>query len=154
MQMDSVPLKSGQAHGIEYIRDEGTKMLDVPRTQALVDLEAQVDEDLDVQTLRTGKRVIVRVSGDAGLATVSRLEAELTNIASTRPPLVIVDLTALRFIASRGMGVLMGFHRRMTLQKGKVRVAVPPSRVRDALEIARLHNVLEMYDSVEEALRG
>ena len=110
-------------------------------------------EELDVQTLRTRKRVIVRVSGDAGVATVSHLEAALTNVASTRPPLVIVDLSALTFIASRGMGVLMGFHRRMTLQKGKVRVVAPASRVRDSLEIARLHNVLDMYDSLDAALK-
>jgi anti-sigma B factor antagonist len=116
-------------------------------------LEARLSNDLDVQTLRTRKRVIVRVSGDAGLANISRLEAELTNVASFRPPLVIVDLSGLAFIASRGIGVLMGFHRRMTLQKGKVRIVAPPSRVRDALEIARLHSVLEMFESLDLALK-
>src|SRR5690349_22577311 len=92
-----------------------------------------VSDPLNVETLRTEKQVIVRVSGDAGLANVSRLEAELTSVAAARPPLVIIDLTDLAFIASRGMGVLMGFHRRMTLQEGQVRVVAPPSRVRDAL---------------------
>ena len=112
-----------------------------------------MSDELDVQTLRTGNRVIVRVSGDAGLANVSRLEAELTRVAATSPPLVIVNLSDLSFIASRGMGVLMGFHRRMTLQNGQVRVVAPASRVRDALEIARLHDVLDIYDTVGEALK-
>src|SRR4051812_38034286 len=93
--------------------------------QSLALLEAQVDDELDVQTIRSGKKLIVRVSGEAGLANVSRLEAELTNLASSRSPLVIIDLSDLTFIASRGMGVLMGFHRRMQLQKGKVRVVSP-----------------------------
>jgi anti-anti-sigma factor len=113
-----------------------------------------VSEPLTVETLRTEKQVIVRVSGDAGLANVSRLEAELTSVAATQPPLVIIDLSDLAFIASRAMGVLMGFHRRMTLQQGQVRVVAPASRVRDAIEIARLHNVLDVYDSVSDALRA
>jgi anti-anti-sigma factor len=116
-------------------------------------LEARLNNELGVQTLRTRKRVVVYVSGDAGLANVSRLEAELTNVASSRPPLVIVDLSGLTFIASRGIGVLMGFHRRMTLQNGKVRIVAPPSRVRDALEIARLHSVLELFDTLDLALQ-
>ena len=113
-----------------------------------------MSEPLNVETLRTEKQVIVRVIGDAGLANVSRLEAELTSVAATQPPLVIIDLTGLDFIASRAMGVLMGFHRRMTLQQGQVRVVAPPSRVRDAIEIARLHNVLDVYNTVGDALRG
>ena len=52
------------------------------------------------------------------------------------------------------MGVLMSFQRRMTLQEGKVRVVVPPSRVRDALEIARLHTVLNIYDTLDAALKA
>jgi len=116
--------------------------------------ETLVDDALDVQTIRTPKRVIVRVTGDAGLTNIARLEAELSSVVSERPAVVIVDLTDLTFIASRGMGALMSFHRRMQLQKSVVRVASPQSRVRDALEIARLHTVLEMYDSLEAALKG
>jgi anti-sigma B factor antagonist len=122
--------------------------------KAVAELEADVDEKLEVQTIVAAKRAIVRVSGDAGLANVARLEAELTNVASNRLPLVIIDLTDLTFIASRGMGVLVSFHRRMSLQKGHVRVAAPKSRVRDALEIARLNTVLDMYESLEAALKG
>src|SRR5215207_9482274 len=91
--------------------------------------EEPVDNPLDVQTIRTPNRVIVRVSGDAGLANVSRLEAELTNVASMQPPVVIIDFTELSFIASRAMGVIMGFQRRMTLQGGAVKIVAPPARV-------------------------
>ena len=129
-------------------------MFDETWNQAVAAFGAQVSDELDVQTVRTGKRIIVHVRGDAGLANVSRLEAELTNLASQRPPLVVIDLSDLTFIASRGMGVLMGFHRRMELQNGKVRIAAPPSRVRDAMEIARLHTVFNMYDDLESALRA
>ena len=115
--------------------------------------EADLDPQLGVQSIRTGTRIMVRVSGDAGLANVSRLEAELTSVAAGRSPLVVIDLTELEFIASRGMGVLMGFHRRMMLQDGKVKIVAPGGRVRDALEIARLHNVLDVYDSLGDALR-
>ncbi len=111
-------------------------------------------EELDVQTIRTASRAIVFVTGEAGLSHVARLEAELTTIASERTPLVILDLTSLNFIASRAMGVLVSFHRRMSLQDGKVRVAAPKSRVRDALEMARLHLVLDIYESLDEALKG
>jgi anti-anti-sigma factor len=104
--------------------------------------------------MRSETRVIVRVSGDAGLANISHLEAELTNLASTRPPLVIIDFTHLDFIASRAMGALMGFHRRMALQNGTVRIVAPASRVRDSLEIARLHDLLEMYGTLDDALQG
>jgi anti-sigma B factor antagonist len=129
-------------------------MLEESWNQALAELGAQVSDELDVQTVRTGKRLIVRVNGDAGLANVSRLEAELTHIAAEQLPLVVVDLSDLTFIASRGMGVLMGFHRRMELQKGKVRIVSPPSRVRDALEISRLHTVFDMFETLESALKG
>lgn len=111
-------------------------------------------EEIQVQTLRTGGRIVVYLRGDAGTANVSRLEAELTNVAATHPSEVIVELTGLTFIASRAMGAIMGFHRRMTLQGGKVKIVAPPSRVRDALEIARLHEVLEVHGSMQEALKN
>jgi anti-anti-sigma factor len=119
-----------------------------------VHAEARVNNKLEVQSLRTPRHVIVRVSGDAGLANLGRLEAELTSVVATHPPLVIIDFTDLMFIASRAMGALMSFQRRMSLQNGQIRVVAPPSRVRDALEIARLHSVLEIFDSLEAALKG
>jgi len=63
-------------------------MLSLLWNNAVRELEADVDEPLDVQTICTPNRVIVRVAGDAGLKNVSRLEAELTNLAITRPPIV------------------------------------------------------------------
>ena len=59
---------------------------------------------------------------------------------------MIAQTTALMSFASCGMGALMSFHRRMQLQKAIVRVASPQSRVRDALEIARLHAVQRVAD--------
>ena len=87
-----------------------------------------------------------------GWQTSRALKREVTNAVATHPPQAIVDLGGPTFIASRAMGGNHGISAPDHLQGGKAKI-VSTSRVRDALEIARLHEVLQVCDTVEEALK-
>jgi anti-anti-sigma factor len=89
--------------------------------------------------------VVVRVSGEAVLATASALEAGLLRVAARRPPLVTLDLSQLGFISSLAMGVLVTYRRGVVRSGGRVRLApdLQPT-VREALERAGLIDLLEI----------
>jgi anti-anti-sigma factor len=98
--------------------------------------------------------IVVRIAGDAGLQSVDVLQAHLNRLAAKRDPLVVFDLSELRFISSLAMGTLMEFSRGMARNGCSVRLAALQPLVFKALQHARLDTVLELRASVESALAG
>jgi anti-anti-sigma factor len=96
--------------------------------------------------------ILVRLIGDAARGGVRRLQRRLAQVAVRRPPLVVLDLARLEFLNSETMGVLLEFRRALLDGGGLLWVALPPGPVADAITAAGLDEVLELYDSVSEAL--
>lgn len=94
---------------------------------------------------------VAHVSGDAGMSGVEELQRHLTRLAARRDDLVVLDLGGLSFIASLGMGQLVDFHRGISRRGGKLRLAAVRMPVRTAFERARLHELFEIHDTVQEA---
>lgn len=64
---------------------------------------------------------------------------------------IVVDLGAVSFIDSAGLGVLIGLLKRVAARGGDVRLARPQSAVRLVLEITRVTRVFTIFPTVEEA---
>src|SRR5215212_5144831 len=64
--------------------------------------------DLRLRCRRIGDDVVVvSVAGELDLATVPQLRAYLMHSTASRPAHLVVDLSAVTFLAARGIGVLM-----------------------------------------------
>lgn len=68
--------------------------------------------------------------------------------------LVVLDLGAVDFIDSAGLGVLIALLKRVSERGGDVRLARLQKQARIVFEITRAHTIFDIFDSVETALQA
>lgn len=109
---------------------------------------------------RTGPVSVLTVSGEIDLVSGPRLRAALDEIlddaGSGTTPLadVLLDLTAVTFLGSAGLAVLVDAHEHAT-QRGialKIVIDGPGSPVARAFQAAAIHEHLDVHHSVRDAL--
>jgi anti-sigma B factor antagonist len=108
------------------------------------------DDPLRVENLegsRDGRRIL-RLTGPLTLANLFEFQ---TLMRAEKAPVVIIDLTAVPYVDSAGIGALMGAH--VTRQKTGHQLALVGvnKRVQDALEVTRVLQFFKLYPSVAEA---
>ena len=108
-------------------------------------------QDFDVQLKWIGRVVVVSVSGDIDALTAPRLSDEILNVLPKEPSAVIVDLSAVDFMASSGMAVLVSAHERVThiAQFGVVADGPATSR---PLKLMGLDAIIPLHPTLEHAL--
>ncbi len=67
-------------------------------------------------------------------------------------PCLLFDLSALEYISSAGLRVLMLASKRAVPAGGRIGVAAPTPMVREILEISRFDLVFPVFDSVDAGL--
>lgn len=107
---------------------------------------------IQVSSKVKGDALLISLKGDAGMASIDVLEPELSKICERKPSLAVLDMTGLTFISSMGMGSLVSFQRGVQRCGGKVRIAGLQPMLAEVFRRARLHDVFEIHDSVDEAL--
>ena len=104
---------------------------------------------------RSGSVVVLRplVAGDltAAESTAFRAEAES---ALADASLAVLDLAPIDFIDSSGLAALVSLHRSLLGRGGELRLAAAGRDVMAVIELARLHRLFEIYDTVLEATEG
>jgi anti-sigma B factor antagonist len=81
---------------------------------------------------------VVSASGELDLGTVSILRTALQNVVVPGVRLVVVDAAELNFIDSSGLGALVGAHKQLTAQGGRLVVANLPSRLYKPVHVTGL----------------
>jgi len=64
---------------------------------------------------------------------------------------LIIDLSAVRFVDSSGLGALVSGFKNASAREGSLKLCGMQPQVRSMFELTRLHRVFEIYTSVEEA---
>lgn len=64
---------------------------------------------------------------------------------------LIIDLSAVRFIDSSGLGALVSGFKNASAREGSLKLCCLQPQVRSMFELTRLHRVFEIYASAEEA---
>lgn len=65
---------------------------------------------------------------------------------------LVVDLAAVHFIDSSGLGALLSGYKNATLRSGTFVLSGLQPRVQSMFELTRLHRVFEIFPNVEAAL--
>lgn len=65
---------------------------------------------------------------------------------------MVVDLATVTFIDSSGLGVLLFALKRLNQKGGELKICNVTKPVRVLFELVRLHQIMEVYNSREEAL--
>jgi anti-anti-sigma factor len=101
---------------------------------------------------------IVRVAGELDLSTAAQLCRAIQTTATEaapRAPRVVVDLTALGFCDSTGLGALVRAVREIRVLGGKAVLAVTPGSTLDRLlDLSGLREFLRVAETPAAALRA
>ena len=95
--------------------------------------------------------VVVQLTGELDLYNAHAVRDELFAVAARSPDRVVVDLSAVTFIDSTGLGALIEARTRLTNHRAFL-LAAPGLETRRALEISGLDRHFAVHDSLDAAL--
>ena len=114
-------------------------------------LVAPPDFGLEVTT--DHERVIVRVSGEVDLATAGALETGIIDHLDRRDARIVVDVRAVSFIDSSGIGALIAADQRARELHASVSFIIGDGQTRRVLELTGLIDYLQT-ESTPDAKRA
>jgi anti-sigma B factor antagonist len=95
---------------------------------------------------------IVRLVGRLDLISATGLREGVVAAVADGKHRLVIDLDAVPFIDSSGLGALIGGLKATRLAGGDLRIARPTEQAAMILELTNLNRVLASYGTVEEAL--
>ncbi len=107
--------------------------------------------DVDIRSADDGGVMVIGVSGRLDSLTSDALDKEVRSQLAAGRTRIVFDLSALVYISSAGLRVLLMAAR--TLRgKGALALAAPRPMVRQVLDIAGVGTLLTIYGSASEAV--
>lgn len=67
---------------------------------------------------------------------------------------VVLDLSAVKFVDSSGLGALITCMRQLNARRGDFKLCSMTKPVRALFELMRMHRVFNIYETPEEAIRS
>lgn len=111
-------------------------------------------DDLEIRKWHTARAVIVRVFGGLWSTNIDQLREAMADLLGQSKPIVVVDLTGVTFIGSQGISALWQVGHELNFVGIEMRVVAPPSHVRDIFETTLIHRVLNVHETVADALHA
>src|SRR5689334_20187268 len=109
-----------------------------------------MDLGLDVSE-REGSTVLA-VRGEVDVYTAPRLREKLVELVSQGRYRIVVDLEAVDFLDSTGLGVLVGGLKRLRSHEGDLLLVCTQHRILKVFEITGLTKVFAIHDTVDAAV--
>ena len=97
---------------------------------------------------------VVAVRGEVDFGTAPRLRELLIAQAMDGNTDVVVDLRAVEFLDSTGLGVLVGALKRYRTLGGDLHLVISTSRIRSVFELTGLTTAFSIHDTVGAAVEG
>lgn len=94
--------------------------------------------------------VVIRCTGDVDMLTVPALDRQIDTALTKKPTSMIIDLTAVDFLASVGMGLLVEAHDRCGAATQFMVVADGPATSRP-MQMIGLADIMSLHSTVEQA---
>ncbi len=114
-----------------------------------------MDLGIEVDDSRSNSpHVVVAVSGEVDIATAPKLREKLVELASQGAQQVVVDLNAVEFLDSTGLGVLIGGMKRLRGLDGDLTLVCTQPRILKVFEITGLNRAFTINESVDAAVAG
>jgi anti-sigma B factor antagonist len=107
---------------------------------------------MSFEELDQGTHVVLAPEGKFNLVAAPPIKARIDDLVAAGKARLIVDLHAVDFIDSSGLGALIGGLKSARQQGGELRIAAPGDQVRAVLKLTNLDRILAPYATVEDAL--
>lgn len=105
----------------------------------------------DVQVTAWGTWSVVAPIGELDLASVPRLRQAVVALVGSGSNDVVLDLAAVDFIDSVGLGGVVAVAKRVLAHGGRFRLARPEDRVWSVFTLVGLDQVFECHDDLDSA---
>ena len=109
---------------------------------------------MNFEEVDQGTYVVLVPEGKFNLVAAPALKARIDDLVASGQSHLIVDLHAVDFIDSSGLGALIGGLKAARQKGGDLRVADAGPQVLAVLKLTNLDRILAPYASVEEAHNG
>jgi anti-sigma B factor antagonist len=108
-------------------------------------------QPLSVEVVRTPEGpVLLSARGEIDTVTAPELQGQIEQAASEAGVTLVVDLSAVSFLSSAGLSVLVQAHQRAKEAGGEVRIVTNSSTAR-VFSLTGLDTTLHLFGSVAEA---
>ena len=108
--------------------------------------------DVRVTSRDVGPRTVVEVDGEIDVSSVDGLRDRLAELLDRDRTDLIIDLRAVRFMDSTGLGLLVGTLKKVRLAGGQLQLVIDSERLLKVFRITALLQVFTVHDTVEAAL--
>lgn len=99
-----------------------------------------------------GDRSVVTVSGEIDVASADGLRERLNQLVSAGRTSLVVDLTAVDFMDSTGLGVLVGMLKKVRSAGGRLDLVIDGDRLLRLFRLTSLDQVFTIHPTLEDAL--
>lgn len=110
--------------------------------------------ELSLSTHAKEDHTVLEVGGEIDVYTAPQLRERLVELIDGGTLRIVVDLQAVEFLDSTGLGVLVGGLKRVRAQEGWLRLVSSQERILKIFRITGLEKVFEIYASPEAAAAG
>ena len=110
--------------------------------------------DLSLEDRTEGDRTVVVVGGEIDVYTAPKLREKLIDLVSAGNYHLVVDMEAVEFLDSAGLGILVGGLKRARTSGGEIELVCTSRDVLRPLEITGLDRSFTIHRSREDALGG
>src|SRR5688500_8224204 len=108
--------------------------------------------DLTVSTQTVGDRTVVAVGGEIDVYTAPKLREQLVDLVAAGSYHLVVDLEAVEFLDSTGLGVLVGGLKRVRAHDGSLELICSQERLLKIFRITGLAKVFVIHDSFDPSV--
>jgi anti-sigma B factor antagonist len=111
-----------------------------------------VDVDLTLATNEVDGATIIAVGGEIDVYTAPKLRDKITELVADGVYDIIVDMEAVEFLDSTGLGVLVGGLKKVRAHDGSLELICTQDRLLKIFRITGLAKVFVIHDSADGAL--
>jgi anti-sigma B factor antagonist len=95
---------------------------------------------------------VVAVVGELELATAPKLRQQIVTLVGDGRTRILIDLQQVDFVDSIGLGILVSALKRVRGRDGQLVITGPKPRVRVLFDLVRLPEIIDVYDTLDEAM--
>lgn len=113
-----------------------------------------MEMDLQIRVRKLREIPVIELNGEVDAYTCARLREAMISAIEDGGASLVVNMRAVDYIDSSGLGTLVGGLKRVAERKGKIALCCTNPQIRKVFDITGLVKVFPIYGSEEEAVEG
>ena len=107
---------------------------------------------MDIDVKEIGKVTVVAPHGDVDMAVADDVRARLTQLVDRGRAHLVLDLAAVMYIDSSGLGAVVAAMKHARAAGGDLKVCALEQDVRSVFEMTHLHTLLAVHATCQDAI--